>query len=122
MEIKEILLEAAKLMESGYSRWMCITIKHILEPNRIPCYVEIPKEFADYGFNRENYSSFVKKNYPELEKYLLRVIGNYSNPWINTVMDDDPETLFRIIDSKIEFLKYLANEGKTAKETSQEVL
>lgn len=109
MKINEIFLEAAGLMAAGYSRWMCITIKHILDPDKTPCNVEIPEIFSNYGFNKQNYVKFVKENYPELEKYLLLVTGNYSNPWINTVMDDDPETLFKIIDSKINFLRYLAN-------------
>lgn len=108
MKVKEIFLEAAKLMESGHSRWMCNCIKHILEPNRAVCYVEVPENFTDYGFTKENYIEFIKKNYPELEKYIFYENGSdFNSSWIQSMCMDDSD-LELVIKSKVEFLKSLA--------------
>ena len=107
MEIREIFLEAAKLMEFRHSKWMCICVKFALCPNKKPYNVEIPENFADCGFNRENYTKFIKNNYPDLEKYILFSFNEYDFPWIDS-QKDLPEFEL-VIKSKIEFLKYLAN-------------
>lgn len=109
MEVKEIFLKAAELMESGYSRWMCICIKYVLDPERSPHDVKIPENFADYGFNKENYTKFIENNYPELKKYIFS-FTEHNFPWIDT-WDTIPE-FESVIESKIEFLKSLANEFK----------
>ena len=111
MEVKEIFLEAAKLIESGYSRWMCTSIKRVLYPDRESCDVEVPENLNYYGFSKENYEKFIYNNYPELGRYILNKYvssGKYSEPWINTIMLDS-RILKSIIKSKVEFLKSLAN-------------
>lgn len=106
MEVKEIFLKAAKLLESGHSVWMCHCVKHALNPDKDVSITKIPEIFVDYGFNRKNYGKFIEDNYPELEEHIFPTSG-FEAPWIDT-FDTLPEYKL-IIESKIEFLKSLAN-------------
>ena len=100
MEVKEILLEAAELINLREEDWMCEAIKEITELEFIS------KEISKYGFTKENYEKFIRKNYPELEECLFEQSDGYRGPWIDTMT---PSTRNIVLQSKVEFLKYLAN-------------
>lgn len=109
MDVKQILLDAAQLVENRTHEFMCnAIIKSVY-------FGYIPEEVIFVGFTRENYNKFIKEKFPNLEPYLMpHTCLKYSSPWMDLT---NPEVYEEIIESKVEFLKYLANEGKTAKET-----
>lgn len=72
--------------------------------NTIGC-IFIPEKISEAGFTRNSYADFIKKNFPELEKYLFPT-DNYMSPWIDTIT---PSIYESVIESKVKFLKYLAN-------------
>ena len=102
MEVKKILLEAAELMRRDVTTYMCHAVSIAL--GDIDSY--IPEEIRKAGFTYNNYEKFICKNYLHLEKYLL-VQNDYNNAWI--IMPQGDGMIFRILESKVAFLKYLAN-------------
>lgn len=104
MDVKEIFIKASKLIESGDTEWMC----HAINASIGGGIIHISEKISESGFTRNNYADFIKKNFPELEKYLFP-IDDYISPWIDTM---NPSIYELVIESKVKFLKYLANENK----------
>lgn len=101
MNTSDIFLKAAEFIGND-TYYMCIAIGLALGDVECP----IPKEIIEAGFTYDNYEKFICKNYPHLEDYLLKQ-NDYINAWI--MMTKSNGIIFKILDSKIKFLKYLAN-------------
>lgn len=100
MEVKEILLEAAELIDLREIDWMCDAIKKITKSE------SIPKEIQKVGFTKENYQKFIENNFPELKHRLFKDLSfSYQCPWIDTI---SPTTRNLVLESKVKFLKSLA--------------
>lgn len=108
-QLKELLLKAAAELRTDGLRsqyFMCNAITNAATKMDVDTNI-VHSAAQDVGFTIENYYTFIKNRYPDLEKFKSDV--PFCLSWMSMSEASSEGQLDLVITSKKEFLTYLAN-------------